>query len=372
MVQQFQKIKSVNGTLDLSGDKSISHRALLISSLADGKSEIINLSNSYDVKSTINCLASLGIKVERTDEKTIVFGNGYRGYKQPDKPIYAGNSGTTARLLSGILAVQKFDSVLTGDHSLSARPMKRVIEPLAEMGASVKSNNDDKLPIYINAAENLKPINYQMRIASAQVKSTILLAGLHLDNETTVIESFLTRNHTENMLGLKVTNEGGKIISSVSKSNYPEANEYFVPGDISSAIFFVVLALLTKNSQLTIKDASLNPTRIESLNLLKRMGGNIELEERGVSHNEVYGDVFIRSGELQNVKIEEGIIPLLIDEIPALTIAGIFADGNFELKSATELRVKESDRIKAICINLLKLGLDVEEYADGFNVSGEI
>jgi 3-phosphoshikimate 1-carboxyvinyltransferase len=372
MVQQFQKLDSVNGTLYLSGDKSISHRALLISSLAQGKSEIKNLGNSDDIKSTINSLESLGIKVENAGEKTIVSGNGFKGYKLPAKPIYAGNSGTTARLLSGILAVQNFDSVLTGDDSLSTRPMKRVIEPLVEMGVEIKSNDDGRLPLYIFHSDNLKPILYQMPIASAQVKSAILLAGLHMDNETTVVESIPTRNHTENMLGLKVVHQDGKIISCVSLEKYPEPKEYFIPGDISSAMFFIVLALLTKNSQLTIKDVSLNPTRIESLNVLKRMGGNVEIEERGVSNQEVYGDVLVRSSDLKNVKIEKGIISLIIDEIPALTIAGIFADGIFELRGATELRVKESDRIKAICNNLLKLGLDVEEYEDGFNISGNI
>ncbi|MCW9066495.1 MAG: 3-phosphoshikimate 1-carboxyvinyltransferase, partial [Ignavibacteriaceae bacterium] len=372
MVQQFQKINDVNGTLYLSGDKSISHRALLISSLAQGKSEIKNLVNSDDIKSTISSLESLGIKVENAGEKTIVSGNGYKGYKLPDKPIYTGNSGTTARLLSGILAVQNFDSLLTGDDSLSTRPMKRIIEPLVEMGAEIKSNDDGRLPLYISRSDNLKPILYQMPIASAQVKSAILLVGLHMDNETTVVESTPTRNHTENMLGLKVVHQDGRISSSVSRENYPVPNEFFIPGDISSAMFFIVLALLTKNSQLTIKDVSLNPTRIESLNVLKRMGGDVEIEERGVSNQEVYGDVLVRSSDLQNVKFEKGIIPLIIDEIPALTIAGIFADGIFELRGATELRVKESDRIRAICNNLLKLGLDVEEYKDGFNVSGNI
>ena len=181
MIQAISKNKKCRRHLSLSGDKSISHRALLISSLAEGKSEINNLSNSDDIKSTINCLDSLGIKCEHYNEKVIVFGKGYKGYQSPTKPIDAGNSGTTARLLSGILAIQNFDSVLTGDDSLSARPMKRVIEPLTEMGAKVKSNRADKLPLHFSVAENLRPMNYQMPIASAQVKSAILLAGLHLD-----------------------------------------------------------------------------------------------------------------------------------------------------------------------------------------------
>lgn len=372
MVQQFQKIKSINGKLYLSGDKSISHRALLISSFAKGKSAIKNLSNSDDVKSTMRCLASLGINFEHSDEKIIVIGNGYKGYQPSINPINAGNSGTTARLLTGILAAQNFESVITGDQSLSLRPMKRVIEPLTEMGAKLTANGYGRLPLCISPSDNLNPIHYHLHVASAQVKSAVLLAGLHLDSETAIIETSPTRNHTENLLGLKVVHQEGKIISYSSRDYFPEPKNYFIPGDISSTMFFIVLTLVTKKSELIVKNVSLNPTRIECLNILKKMGGNIEIDERGVSNNEVYGDVLVQSSELFNVEIEKRIIPLIIDEIPALTIAGIFGDGIFELRGATELRVKESDRIKAICNNLFKLGLDVEEYEDGFNVSGNI
>jgi 3-phosphoshikimate 1-carboxyvinyltransferase len=372
MIQSFNKINKVSGSLSLLGDKSISHRALLISSLADGKSYIKNLSDSDDVLSTIHCLRSLGIEIEQNKNELIVNGRGYKGYQKPAGQLYAGNSGTTARLLAGILATQNFESVITGDASLSSRPMKRIIEPLTQMGSKIKSSNEGKLPLKVLPTVSLQPISYNMRVASAQVKSAILLAGLHLDEKTTVIESVQTRNHTENLLGLSVVIEGSNIISSVSRSNYPESKEYFIPGDISSAMFFIVLALLTKNSELLIKDVSLNPTRTECLKLLKRMGGNIQIEEKGSSNNEIYGDLLVKSSDLSNIKIENEIIPLIIDEIPSLTIAGIYADGNFELKGAAELRIKESDRIKAICNNLLKIGLDVEEFEDGFRVSGPI
>lgn len=371
MIQSFNKINKVSGKLSLSGDKSISHRALLISSLADGKSYIKNISNSDDVNSTINCLRELGIRVEVDNNETIVFGSGFKGYQKPFKPLNAGNSGTTARLLAGILAAQNFESTIIGDESLSSRPMKRVIEPITQMGSRIESS-DVKLPLKIFPVDNLNSIKYAMPVASAQVKSAILLAGLHLSEQTSVIESIQTRNHTENLLGLFVAKEGNDVISSVSRSNYPVAKEYFIPGDISSAMFFIILTLLTKNSELLIKDVSLNPTRTECLGLLKRMGGYIQIEEKGISNNEIYGDLLVKSSDLSNIKIENEIIPLIIDEIPALTIAGIYADGNFELKSAAELRVKESDRIKAICANLLKLGLDVDEYDDGFTVSGKI
>lgn len=372
MIQSFNKINKVSGILSFLGDKSISHRALLISSLANGKSVIRNLSDSDDVNSTINCLKELEIKIELNNNEAIVFGRGFRGYQKPMNPLNAGNSGTTARLLSGILAAQNFESIIIGDESLSSRPMRRIIEPLTKMEASIKSENDYKLPLKIFPSEKITAINYALPVASAQVKSSILLLGIHLDETTTVVETRQTRNHTENLLDLKVKLLNGKIISSVSKVNYPEPQEYFIPGDISSAMFFIVLTLVTKNSELVIKDICLNPTRIECLNLLKRMGGNIQIEEIGVSNNEVFGDIIVKSSELSNVLIDNEIIPLIIDEIPVMIVSGLFAEGKFEIRGASELRSKESDRIKAICNNLLKLGLDVEEFDDGFNVSGTI
>jgi 3-phosphoshikimate 1-carboxyvinyltransferase len=372
MIQSFNKINKVSGSLSLLGDKSISHRALLISSLADGKSKIKNLSDSDDVRSTIICLQTLGIEIESMKNETIVIGKGFRGYHKPLKPLNAGNSGTTARLLAGILSAQSFESIITGDSSLSSRPMKRVITPLTQMGSKIKSSIDGKLPLKIFPSEKIQAIRYNMPVASAQVKGAILLAGLHVEDETLVIESQQTRNHTENLLDLSVIKDSGIATSSVSKRNYPEPKEYFIPGDISSAMFFIVLALLVKNAELLIKDVSLNPSRIECLNLLIRMGGDIQIVEQGKLNNEVYGDVYINSSDLSNVRIEKEIIPLIIDEIPILTVAGIFAKGVFELRDASELRVKESDRIKAICTNLLKLGLVVEEFDDGFRVSGSI
>ena len=371
MIQAFHKINKVKGTLSFRGDKSISHRALLISSLAKGNSYIRNLSESEDVKSTMKCLNSLGILIENNSEKCIVSGRGFGGYQKPLNQLNAGNSGTTARLLSGILAAQNFESSITGDESLSGRPMKRVIEPLTNMGANIGSK-EGNLPINILPAQNLKSIKYTLPIPSAQVKSAILLAGLHLDDQTSVVESISTRNHTENLLGLKILKEENKTVSMVSKNNYPEAQEYFIPGDISSAMFFIVLTLLTEKSELLIKDISLNATRIECLKLFNRMGADFQLLEKGISNNEVYGDIVIKSSDLFNVNIEKEIIPLIIDEIPILTIAGIFAEGVFEIRGATELRVKESDRIKAICTNLIKLGLDVEEHEDGFTVLGKV
>lgn len=371
MIQSFNRISKVSGILKFQGDKSISHRALLIASLADGKSMIRNLSDSDDVKSTINCLKELGIEIESKNNETNIDGGGFKSYRKPSKSLNAGNSGTTARLLSGILAAQNFESTIIGDESLSSRPMRRIIDPLTQMGSHIESS-DGKLPLRIFPIDNLESIKYEMPVASAQVKSAILLAGLHLDEATAVIESTPTRNHTENLLGLTVEREGNKIKSVVSRINYPEPKEYFIPGDISSAMFFIVITLLTKNSELVVKNVSLNPTRTECLNILQSMGGRIQIEKRGESNNEAIGDVIVKSSSITNAKIGEEIIPLIIDEIPILTIAGIFAEGEFQLRGATELRYKESDRIKAICMNLSKLGLEIQEYNDGFKVSGQI
>ena len=371
MIQSFTKINRVSGTLSLSGDKSLSHRALLISSMANRKSSILNLSDSEDVKSTIRCLESLGIKIEYLSNKVIVNGRGYKGYKVSSQSLNAGNSGTTARLLAGILSAQKFESLIEGDESLSSRPMNRIIEPLTLMGSKIKST-DGKLPLQIYPASNLRSINYELPIPSAQVKSAILLAGLHLEDETSVVESKLTRNHTENLLNLSVKREEGKIISFVSKRNYPVSKEYFIPGDISSAMFFIVLTLLSEKSELLIKNVSLNPTRTESFNLIKRMGGDIQIEATGESNKEVYGDLFVKSSTLSNVKMDGEKIPLIIDEIPILAVAGIFAEGIFEIRGASELRVKESDRIKSLVSNFKLIGLEVEEFKDGFRISGNV
>lgn len=371
MDQNFNKINSVSGELSLPGDKSLSHRALLISSLANGKSLIRNLAYGEDVKSTIRCLNLLGIETENIKEKLIVHGKGYKGYSPPNQFLDAGNSGTTARLLTGILATQNFYSVIYGDKSLSSRPMNRLIHPLSLMECKIESNNS-KLPLKIFPSKEIKPISYELPVASAQVKSAILFAGLHLEKETSVIESKLTRNHTEKLLNLKVRYEGDKIISYSSNNNYPQAKEYFIPGDISTSIYFIVLALLSMNSELVIKDVCLNYTRIEILSILKGMGGNIQIDVKGESNKEVYGDLLIKSSYLSNVKINADLTPMIIDEIPILAVAGIFAEGDFEIRGASELRVKESDRIKSLVSNLISLGLDIEEYSDGFRISGEI
>jgi 3-phosphoshikimate 1-carboxyvinyltransferase len=370
--KRFEKVKQVNGELSLTGDKSISHRAVIFSAMASGKSSIKNISVGEDVRSTMKIVQHLGAIIVSEDKQIIIDGCGFKGFKKSTTELDCGNSGTSARLITGLLAAQNFSSTLIGDSSLSKRPMKRVIEPLKKMGVEFKSNESFTLPFTVVPKFQIQPINYEMPVASAQVKSSILIAGLHCDDVTTVIETEQTRNHTEKMLGLPVRSENGKIISASSREYYPEAKDYFIPGDISTSAFHIVLTLLTPNSELIIRNVSLNPSRTVFIDVLKKMGANIYYEKIKTSSNEEYGNVVVKSSSLRNIKISSDIIPNIIDEIPILTVSGIFADGDFVVENAKELRVKESDRIKSICSNLKLLGLNVEEKEDGFKVSGSI
>jgi 3-phosphoshikimate 1-carboxyvinyltransferase len=372
MIQSFKKIKKISGTLSLPGDKSISHRALLFAALAEGESTIENLPESEDVQSTINCLKQLGVEILKKDNKTIVKGKGYKGLKKPDKPLNAGNSGTTARLLSGILITQDFESVITGDESLSNRPMKRIVEPLQLMGGNIEGSENETLPLIIHPAIKLIAIDYVLPVASAQVKSAIILAALHIDETTRITEQNQTRNHTEQMLSLGIEkNQVNKVIS-VSKRNYTVPQKYILPGDISSAAYFMVLSLYAEGSNFSLKNISLNPTRTAFLQILNQMGATISISEQGVFNGEQYGVISVRNCRLKNVQIPKDIIPNIIDEIPVLAIVGVLAEGTFEIRNARELRIKESDRIKSICYNLNLLGLDVKEFDDGFKFSGVI
>jgi 3-phosphoshikimate 1-carboxyvinyltransferase len=372
MEQSFNKIDRVEGSLVIPGDKSISHRSVIFSSLAEGESVIHNLGNGEDVKSTISCFSSMGVNFENRNEVLIVKGSGYKNLKKPMSPLYASNSGTTARLITGILVNQDFDSEIIGDESLSRRPMQRVIDPLTLMGANIQASPAGTLPLKIVGSSKIHAIEYELPLASAQVKSSVILSSLHLDDESKVIEKIQSRDHTERMLGLKISYDGGKKIIHVSKKDFPVANEYFVPGDISTAAFFLPLALLTENSELIIKNVSFNETRSGILKILKTMGGNIEIENIQHNSGEFSGDLLIRTSKLHNIEISPDLIPNIIDEIPILAVTGILASGKFSIRSAKELRGKESDRISAICFNLKLLGLNVIEFEDGFEFDGEI
>ena len=370
--QKFEYVNNIKGELRFPGDKSISHRAVMFSSLAEGKSLIKNLSAGEDVKSSIDCFKKLGIDIEKSGDDHIITGKGFKGLTKSENVLDAGNSGTLARLIAGILAAQDFESVITGDMSLSSRPMKRILVPLTFMGAKISATPDSTLPIKIFPADQLYPISYELPVASAHVKSAVLLAGLHIEEITTVIENFPSRDHTEKMLGLDTEIKEGKYYSYVSRNNYPEPKEYFVPGDISTAVYFIILTLLTENSELMIKNVSLNTSRTGILEILTKMGGDIQLMNQKESAGEIYGDIFVRSSELKNINLDEYPVVNFIDEIPVLAVAGIFAGGDFEISTAKELRFKESDRIKAVCENLRPAGIQVEEFEDGFRLSGHV
>lgn len=371
-MQEFKFVNNVQGRLFLSGDKSVSHRAVMFASLAKGKSIIQNCLDADDVNSTIKCFKQLGCEIERKEGIVTVNGMGYKNFKKPGNDLYAGNSGTTSRLISGILCAQDFETIITGDESLSGRPMKRIIDPLSKMGAVLSATEKFTLPLHISPSAKLHPVKYEMEVASAQVKSALLLAGLHLDGITTIIESERTRNHTENLLNLFVEEKEGKRFINVSKKNYPSNFEMTVPSDISSAAFFIIFALLAGKSELVLENVLLNETRTGILQILKKMGADIKIENIRLSNGEKAGTLVIGNSKLQNCTIEKEIIPNIIDEIPILSVAGIFAEGKFEVRNASELRYKESDRIKALCENYKYLGLEVEEFEDGFSVEGKM
>lgn len=372
MIQEFKHVKSFNGELNLSGDKSISHRAVMFGSMADGVSAIKNCSQAEDVKSTMSCFEKLGVKFEFQNDSIIIHGKGYKGFTKPSENLYAGNSGTTTRLMAGILAAQNFNSMITGDESLSSRPMMRIVEPLNQMGASITASESGTLPLMISKSENLHKIDYKLKVASAQVKSAVLLAGLHLDEVSEIIEPIATRNHTEVMLNLKTENieEGKKVF--ISKSDYPKPFEMTIPADISTAAFFMVLGLLSQNSTIVLNNVTLNDTRTGIIQVLREMGGSITIKNERVEGGERLGDIIVKSSELKNVDIQSEVIPNIIDEIPILSIAGLFAEGNFVIRGAKELRVKESDRIKSVCNNLSLLGVTINEFDDGFVISGAV
>lgn len=349
------------------GDKSISHRALFIASLARGRSVIRGLSRAADPLSTANCLRSLGVTIAERGDETVVGGKNLFGFAPPTGNLDAGNSGTTIRLLAGILAAQRFDSTLVGGASLLRRPMNRVAEPLRLMGAEVNLSHSGTAPMTIRGGKNLKGIDYTLPKPSAQVKSAILLATLGAEGETTVREAVQSRDHTERMLGLETKREGNLHCTTVRGGNEISADEFIIPGDFSSAAYFILGALITKNSELTIRSVGINPTRTAMLDVLRKAGGAIEIENERRSGGEPLADVRIRSAELHgDIRLDGDAIPRLVDEIPVLAVAGLFTKGIFALRNASELRLKESDRIAALVHNLRALGNEVEEYEDGF------
>lgn len=370
-----QQKTGLRGEIEIPSDKSVSHRSIIIPSLIKGgKYKVFNFSKGKDCISTMNLYKELGLEIKYLDEKTLEV-------TLPDKltnnkkELYCGNSGTTMRLTSGILAGQNFTSILTGDESLSKRTMKRIIEPLSQMGAEIISENNTA-PLTIKGTEHLKGIVYNSPLASAQVKSCVLLAGLNADGETTYTENVISRNHTENMLkylggNIQTTETDEKYSVTASKSEM-RAKDIYVPGDISSAAFFIVAALITPNSDIILKNVGLNPTRNGIINVVKRMGGNIEILDQKDLSGELIGDIRVRySDSLKSTEISKNEIPALIDELPVIAVLATRAEGTTIIKDASDLRNKETDRITTTVTELKKLGADIEETPDGFIINGK-
>ena len=369
MIKKVKKLKNgLKGEITIPADKSISHRAVMFTSLANGKSIIKNFSDGQDPKSTLNIFKQLGINCQFTDNQTLqVISNGT--LKKPDKELYCGNSGTTMRLISGILAGQNFNSILTGDESLSSRPMKRIIEPLTLMGAEINSTNNHA-PIKI-FGKNLNGINYNSPIASAQVKPCILLAGLNADGVTTVTEPILSRNHTELMLKYMGADISTNNLTVSVKRSELEPKEISICGDISSAAYFIAAGLIVPNSDIILKNVGLNPTRTGIIDVIQKMGGNIEILSKNQISGESVGDLRIKYSELKGCEIFGDIIPKLIDEIPIIAVIATQAKGETVINGASDLRNKESDRIKTTINELTKLGANLKELDDGMIVYGK-
>ena len=361
----------LRGEITPPGDKSITHRSLMLGAIAEGVTSVKGFLRSDDTASTAEAMRAMGAQIESSSDNLKITGRGLRGLKEPESVIDAGNSGTTARLLTGLLCAQSFSTELTGDKYLRERPMKRVVEPLRLMGAEITGNEDgNKLPLVISGRK-LRPVSYEMPVASAQVKSAILLAGLYAEGRTEVIEKNPTRDHTERMLsymGVQIERNGSSI--SVNPPEKLSASGITVPADISSAAFFIVAALINRGSEVLIKNVGLNPLRTGVIDILREMGGNIEALNLRELNGEPVSDLAVKSSDLHGVSISSDIIPKAIDELPVLAVAACFAEGETIISDASELRVKETDRIKAITSELRKLGASVEEFEDGMKITG--
>lgn len=357
--------------MQIPGDKSISHRGIMLGALAKGTTKITNFLQGADCLSTIGCFRQMGIEIENTSNEVLVHGKGLHGLRAPQNTLDVGNSGTTMRLLCGILSPQAFASALTGDRSIQTRPMKRVIEPLSQMGADIQSlKGNGCAPLQIQGSR-LKGIHYQSPVASAQVKSCVLFAGMYADKTTSVTEPVLSRNHSELMLqhlGAKLSGEGTTV--SIEPEPLLEAREIPVPGDISSAAYFIAAGLLVPHSQILIKNVGVNPTRSGMLKVCHAMGADIQYLNEHRDSGEPTADLLVTSSSLTGTVIEGEIIPTLIDELPMLAVMAAFAQGKTIIRNAEELKVKESDRIKAVTENLSAMGADITATCDGMIING--
>ena len=364
--------KSLNGSLRVPGDKSISHRSIMLGSLANGTTEITGFLEGDDSLATLAAFRAMGVSIEGPNKGNVtVNGVGMRGLKAPGKPLDLGNSGTSIRLLSGLLAGQSFDVTMTGDASLSTRPMRRVTDPLASMGAVIETTENGTAPLTVRGGVTLNAIDYEMPMASAQVKSCVLLAGLYAEGRTCVHEPAPTRDHTERMLegfGYSVERDGSTVCLEGGGSL--TATRIEVPSDISSAAFFLVGASIAENSNLTIEHVGMNPTRVGVINILRAMGANINVTNEREVGGEPVADLVVTSAQLKGIHIPEDQVPLAIDEFPVLFIAAACAEGETVLTGAEELRVKESDRIQVMADGLQTLGVDAQPTPDGMVIKG--
>lgn len=365
------KKRSLRGEITVPGDKSISHRAIMFGSIAKGTTEITGFLNSADCHSTIGCFRQMGINITEKNATVLVEGKGMHGLSAPVSVLDAGNSGTTTRLISGILAAQSFSTTITGDSTIQKRPMKRIMEPLSLMGADITSiNGNDCAPLRINGAP-LHGISYTTKTASAQVKSSILLAGLYADSPTQVTEPAVSRNHSELMLkayGADLSVAGKTVVLKPASELFGQKVE--VPGDISSAAYFIVAGLITPDSEILIKNVGINETRDGIIRVVQAMGGNITLLNERTACGEKVADILVKTSALKAATIEGAIIPTLIDELPVIAVLAACADGTTVIKDAAELKVKECNRIDAVTRNLQAMGGNITPTDDGFIIEG--
>ena len=360
----------LKGSIKVPGDKSISHRSIMLGSIAEGVTRVSGFLEGEDSLATLNAFRDMGVQIERNGSNVVIHGVGMRGLKEPKNPLNLGNSGTSIRLMSGLLSAQNFDSKLCGDESLSTRPMGRVINPLREMGADI-FGDDSRPPLTIKGGSKLSGIEYTLPVASAQIKSCLLLAGLYGEGITTVIENGISRDHTERMLrgfGYDVISSNNRI--SLLGGGSLKGCDIEVPSDISSAAFFMVAGCISKDSSITLNSVNINPTRTGVIDILKLMGGNIELLNQRLQAGELIADIKVSSSNLKGIQIPENLVPLAIDEFPVLFIAASCADGETVLTGAKELRVKESDRIQVMADGLTSLGIENHVLEDGIRILG--
>lgn len=369
---KFEKVQNLRGEITVPGDKSISHRAVMLGSIAKGTTSISNFLEGADCLSTIACFQKMGISIEKKQEELLVYGKGLRGLQKPASILDVGNSGTTMRLISGILAGQDFSCELSGDTSICSRPMKRIMTPLTMMGARIESiRNNGCAPLCI-AGHPLTGIHYDSPVASAQVKSCVLLAGMYGDDSTSVTEPYLSRNHTEIMLdyfGATLTREDAMV--TIYPEPLLEGQRVVVPGDISSAAYFIAAGLIVPGSEILIKNVGVNPTRNGLLRVCQKMGADITLEHVSDASGEASADILVRYSPLHGITIEGEIIPALIDEIPIIAVLAANAEGETVIKDAQELKVKESNRLDIMVHHLSTMGADIIGTEDGMIIRGK-